>query len=101
MKHTPGPWRFQREHTVSFDGSGDVAFPIYNTSGKFAHVATAMSEANARLITAAPELLEACKAALEFTPAAWKNLKQTHDAENEYVVRLRAAIAKAEGTVKV
>lgn len=46
--------------------------------------------ANARLIAAAPDLLEACKVALECAetgnPYGWRN-------------RLAGAIAKAEGTV--
>ncbi len=52
MEHTPGPWKVGRDHDGSLKvGSGlDVAYVLGQGSG---------AEANARLIAAAPELLEA------------------------------------------
>jgi hypothetical protein len=76
--HTPGPIG------ISKDGTPDYApqFTLYGEDGK--RTATVFSRADADLYAAAPELLAACKYALEYTIA-------NGDAHN----RLRAAIAKA------
>lgn len=68
-KHTPGPWKIVKSKFGDLSIKSEV-------------------EANARLIAAAPELLEACKRAFDQTdkdarPADWE--------------MLRAAIAKATG----
>ena len=83
-KHTPGPWF--------------VPPPTYRTlyvearvgNGMLQEVAAcgptedpAQQAANARLIAAAPELLDACKAALSD--------------DQPYIEKCRAAIAKATG----
>ena len=97
--HTPGPWAFSR-----WDQYGDTRFYIAQAdvapyTPNFSDVATliaetvsiervAIQEANARLIAAAPELLEAlldCRRALEIA-----NFTQ------ELAV-VDAAIAKATG----
>jgi hypothetical protein len=84
--HTPGPWRVgDAGHTIFGAPDPDRAAP--------AQVATLCrtvysARANARLIAAAPEMLEA----LRFV--------QEHGAvypEGEAGQRIRAAIAKAEG----
>lgn len=86
-KHTPGPWSADKatyhngyvEHFVRRDGDaiaivGDVTDPETRLPSKV----------NARLIAAAPDLLEALKDALEYIPTTLQG-------------RARAAIAKAEG----
>ena len=89
MEHTPGPWRVVRpeytnEHLtrivprVRQDGS----FPFYCSLGG------ENREANARLIAAAPELLEACRELLEWTRDCVLN---AHTLE-----KIEAAITKAE-----
>ncbi len=90
--HTPGPWTVR--HLTGFplmiatqpdaDGFGE---PIADTSR---HMLPAEALANARLIAAAPDLLEALKWALEH--AEWSNDTETGTDP------IRAAIAKAEGT---
>ncbi len=85
--HTPGPWKV-----------ADV-----NPHGKAPNrrwlvtpdVAVAKTAANARLIAAAPDLLEACRAAL---PAMAAHEETGCDCpDSEAARQLRAAIAKAEG----
>ncbi len=75
--HTPGPWTMRREFGTIADvvdeNGGVVAIPWHGQKDKTpALVANPICEANARLIAAAPELLEALKelAALsKFDPA--------------------------------
>lgn len=84
-KHTPGPWAFVQ------GGSGD--FPTWNvriaTRGVITLPPTASMEtmdADARLIAAAPELLEALR------PIAERG-----EISAKIIAKARAAIAKAEG----
>lgn len=91
-KHTPGPWR------VEIDDSPDAAwawqwptivsdeYEVVGTEGIYGDLETDM--ANARLIAAAPDLLEALK-----------EVFADHDAANRlsWNDRAAAAIAKATG----
>ena len=88
VKHTPGPWTLTDTATLDYmRGANDAAaecienLPPYwfidggsgnPTSGGF-HISGHFSEANAKLITAAPDLLEACKIALE-SLRAWNSV---------------------------
>lgn len=90
-QHTPGPW--QAKHRAGKDGM----FRTEIFSSEFGGIATCnwtpkncgngvtgtYREANARLIAAAPDLLEACIAALSD--------------DQPYIEKCRAAIAKVEG----
>jgi hypothetical protein len=89
-KHTPGPWRI-----------GDAGMTVFGpkVEGKLADIVaqlfrpktTAESQirkANARLIAAAPDLLEACRAGLSVCEA---------ESANWQAEIIRAAIAKATG----
>ena len=89
--HTPGPWRFE------WDGRPTWSCVRHRVKGEWQVAVTddlidehpEESEANARLIAAAPELLAALKEALYAVTEidnAHKSLRQ-----------MRAAIAKAEG----
>ena len=89
-KHTPGPW-------VPYAGTSGV-FIVSNQAMGYETVAHALAlddgarpakvvEANARLIAAAPELLEACEMALRLRL----------DDDSEVADAVRAAIAKAKG----
>lgn len=91
-KHTPGPWEFGPNHS----STGLAGQLVVRPAGEFPHgewVADAGSmyddhrEANARLIAAAPELLEFVK--------EWLGRQGTD--ENYMVAKARAAIDKAEG----
>ena len=91
QKHTPGPWSV----TWCNDGWCVEARPcgicethIYGDAGS---PSMPEREANARLIAAAPELLEAAKQALQvFVDQGW-------DDDLSAAKSLKAAIAKAEG----
>jgi hypothetical protein len=98
MTHTPGPWTTRDRvisnrlvmmsndcvEVVNENGSG-VAYLYKENFGQ-----NGMDAANARLIAAAPELLEALYAAL---PA----LESIHENGAPILDKVYAAIAKAEG----
>lgn len=75
-KHTPGPWRVDT-HCNVMHKDAMVAFPCISGGLN--------QEANARLIAAAPDLLEALEDIAAYYPNSW--------AEDV----ARAAIAKATG----
>jgi hypothetical protein len=82
-KHTPGPWRIRwltNGWPVITSDAHDIADLRLNGNG-LPHV-----EANARLIAAAPELLEAAIAVRHYLPM-----------DCEEAMMLRAAIAEATG----
>ncbi len=96
-KHTPGPWH----STGRYVGSGHAKMNICecsDNSGCWSNAPEAV--ANARLIAAAPELLEACMAMLE-----WDDREKDHavdfyagmDLCRAAFDKARAAIAKATG----
>ena len=82
-KHTPGPWRIGTPPPNGEQTIGDAM-------GMMVAVATTGpgvdTEANARLIAAAPDLLKACQS------AEWDGLLPEFTCD-----KLRAAIAKATG----
>lgn len=85
---TPGPWHIHKRYPFWVDDSEGRR--IVDVEGSRLDVEEA--KANARLIAASPELLEACKFAAEHM--------QEHDRlysaeERELFDALRAAIAKA------
>lgn len=92
VKPTPGPWRVEQERIAPDDIRFDV---VAGLSGEVL-VACPPSEADARLIAAAPDMLAALKAlwadrdVRQSDQAACKRLYEAWRA-------LRAAIAKAEG----
>ena len=96
-KHTPGPWKVRNAHYIG--RSAYYVDPV-NERGPHDSVCVAVirqgwlveeSEANARLIAAAPALLEGCRVALDAL--------ESPEARHVYSViqreKLRAAIAQA------
>lgn len=89
-KHTPGPWRactwdpMERAHVHADDPQ---------ESGCTARFDLPRNAADARLMAAAPELLEA----LEEMAAAHQRVDPHHEDTCSNCIRARAAIAKAEG----
>ena len=105
-KHTPGPWHISTlettPHTIHHGGGqlASVTLPPYpNERNKLTwHGHTlAESEANARLIAAAPELLAALEKMCDVVAAAsFKGFSPTEKDGNDYN-DARSAIAKAKG----
>jgi hypothetical protein len=86
MKHTPGPWKATADpySDVVVDAAG-VELCVMVGSGPQAD--------NARLIAAAPELLEALRDLVQLEADG----RAESESAIEYWERARAAIAKAEG----
>ena len=83
-QHTLGPWKYDELTAKIWDAEDmPVCIPTLNNG-------MAGRDANARLIAAAPELLEACE-------AAYANLKPAYSSEHIVIRQLRAAIAAATG----
>ena len=98
-KHTPGPWyalRGQRNISIRHK-TGDKLLSMVNVAsvrGKFpTDCPYGSSEANARLIAAAPELLEALQKMLP----ELRGLSIVSDTAAEMLREAEAAIAKATG----
>lgn len=98
MKHTPGPWNL---HAGYVYGENMQKYLIADTfdfmhtnkaAARHSCISPEESEANANLITAAPDLLEAAK-------ALTSGMYAGHVPERKYkqVVALRKAISKATG----
>ena len=95
-KHTPGPWIFDPSNTGSdFDTGYGIYTEPYTMSIERV-VGKGTPEANARLISAAPEMLEALKNIREelILSGNW-NAKDYGWPENRAAIS--AAILKAEG----
>ena len=100
--HTPGPWAYESDHTHRQYNIRMLGHPI-GTKDEAKHICTvnnlpphvlanrdpSTAEANARLIAAAPELLEALEWAVETA--------DTEQYEADWYAAARAAIAKATG----
>lgn len=101
-KHTKGPWfsgpKCEISGWVNIYSIEDDGFE----SLPFAACKHHDQEANARLIAAAPELLEALKAAIDcgMVPitSASEGGASKHSRQVQVADTIRAAIAKAEGT---
>ena len=104
-KHTPGPWLINRESEDVIEGKLSIESVNAETQLSYfiAQVDECKSqEANARLIAAAPELLEACE-----TLFRWLAAEDNHNLMPDFYERIalcnlaqeqaRAAIAKAKG----
>lgn len=120
-KQTPGPWEWWTSNSVrrltGADGKdGGVLYAYRAASDGVADIA--VSDANARLIAASPDLLEACKTFVEWLrredegmPQEWRDKRDTPEGEAAWrewfdgnvalcslaQSQARAAIAKVEG----
>jgi len=108
-KHTPGPWEVYHNgyhDTWSVEGGGDIVADLWRlaeeTHNRHPHFEDDC-EANARLISAAPDLLQACEGAMRIIDLWSPPHPPSREHEREYwalaVMRDRfiAAIAKAKG----
>jgi len=103
MKHTPGPWFADKKGSIwrrpykdlyEYGGhvSGDKPIAMVMKGWYADYEQGYPVEANARLIAAAPDLLEALELARDHIDMAALEVSHCKDAE-----RIRAAIAKATG----
>lgn len=98
-KHTPGPWKFGvRKDKSMWLSIGDPATGPHYQGDLYA------SEDDARLIAAAPEMLEALRDALGAIRSASRALSEEHKLVlggkpwgGRDIVAIEAVIAKAEG----
>lgn len=89
--HTPGPWTISPVLTV--DGERMV---VGGPGKEFGLIAAVTEEADARLIAAAPELLEALRGLARFCDAVRVQVGMGKH-QIERLEKARAAIAKAVG----
>lgn len=94
LKHTPGPWRSENQFSCKILNENGVCVAVpHGPEGRWVDVKEE-HEANARLIAAAPELLEALKSIMEElekdTPTSIYKI-------SELIIKGNKAIAKAEG----
>ncbi|RTW54554.1 hypothetical protein [Pseudomonas aeruginosa] len=97
QSHTPGPWEIERYS----DGLIQIVGGIRAVSDHEEHVTTVVEavtrgdEANARLIAAAPELLDALEDAVNRLTSSLILLKCDDDFIKKETAKARAAISKA------
>lgn len=98
-KHTPGPWKVSQR-----DAEGNLTTPAIFANGVIVAVVSELPggyEANANLIAAAPELLEALKALVksneEHNEAVSEVIGKPTGWHDGYLNDARDAILKAEG----
>jgi hypothetical protein len=96
-KHTPGSWTVEHQQptpqtngTLITDRAGDTVARVYGISDPNDGEGGKEAYANARLIAAAPDLLEAAKLMLGYGPGKMPDGRDTYDV-------LRDAVARAEG----
>lgn len=113
-QHTPGPWFWKNAtatsgklNTVSvqeiYADRGEhiyemVAYTTENVFGSDTRIGG--TDANARLIAAAPDLLDALHSALPFVEDALDSQYYKAESVRKVLAQIRAAIAKAMGETK-
>ena len=88
-KHTPGPWKYSHRGVYFYSNVHKYGETIAKCYGN-------NYQANARLIAAAPELLEACKIALQAINECDMEVGLFNATEQEITDKLYAAIAQAK-----
>lgn len=100
MKHTPGPWRFKLKNA----GNGFLVISADENHICDVHMTNlrSVAEDRARLIAAAPALLEACKRSLEVARSWHDNHGTTIECDLlcDTIPQLKAALTKATGETK-
>lgn len=97
MSHTPGPWRadIHKRHAIGSPfgvifppkGNCPIATVLDDTIAGYEY---SIAESNARLIAAAPDLLEACKEFVRKVDCGEAKSKRSY-------AQMKSAIEKAEG----
>ena len=86
--NTPGPWQQNHSHGMTFIETSEGNLPI-------CRVSAGNQLANANLIAAVPDLLEALERFIAFAD------KQNLEYESALIRQCKAAIAKATGEINV
>ncbi|HCJ6265529.1 TPA: hypothetical protein NU587_002132 [Pseudomonas aeruginosa] len=71
QSHTPGPWRLDKWGSLQTEGGQNVLLRGITTISAGSDERIAEAEANTRLTSAAPELLEACQAFSRLYARLW------------------------------
>lgn len=93
-KHTPGPWLIRAPDNGIYDTDDDIANVVARGPYGLITIAEEVDVADARLIAAAPDLLEAAQAVEEWWVCEAKD--DFPDTPPPPIARLLAAIARAE-----
>lgn len=93
--HTPGPWRYLPENGSPTTGQHMIAGGKPGYLAEVRDCGSGDIKANARLIAAAPDLLEALRATLRCLE--WHEQRHGVGMDAKAVKDARAAIAKATG----
>jgi hypothetical protein len=106
MAHTPGPWDWG-PHSDELVGRYEVnagegrqrahICECHSNRQQTRKVADEEAAANARLIAAAPELLEALQSLIDLSDDGSLHIEGSIATEDPVITAARAAIAKAEG----
>ena len=88
MPHTPGPWQQDQELPYEIRAAFESRVPFEGVAKVDRKQDKREMEANARLIAAAPEMLDALKELVQY--GWWENAPASK-------AKAEAAIAKAEG----
>ncbi len=101
-KHTPGPWQYLEGENdlpvIRAQKSRDKGYGVTVASVAVSPFPAAERKANARLIAAAPELLEAAQSLIAYLDREAQGEQSAQDiARQSLADLLRAAIAKATG----
>jgi hypothetical protein len=102
-KHTPGPWEANgyhiRQRITGTRSIAEVAYtgPHHTPPNEYPKSCRLVDEANARLIAAAPDLLEALEKCAAVIGAPQEGHWATDDEVNDAYDSAVAAIAKAKG----
>ena len=98
MKNTPGPWKIEEYSEGTLEVHGVDGKCVCTLFGHYEDDSTVYP--TARLIAAAPELLEACEDAIECLEEFLEDVTDDSGAnvDNPLLVKLRAAVKKAEAS---
>lgn len=94
--HTQGPWETFECLNGAISVNASPQIPIATVGGAGWHLGAKTAQANARLIAAAPDLLEALETALEMLIDSWGN-EQIAAGDDQVANVIKDAIAKAKG----
>jgi len=98
-KHTPGPWTLRPDCWVSANGDDIITFATAGNKTRHYYHGSGETLANARLCSAAPELLQAVRRAIPIIAENCpdNNHEPTYSPEAEVLTLLHKALDKAEG----